>query len=803
MTRFTRPHGPTALTRATLALILSLCSALAIAAPASASEVSTRASASGDVRGTVTDSASGRPLQNAEVSVLLAERTVVNATTDDFGRYTAHNLNAGSYVVSVHYIGFRAQTRAVVVPATGDAPRVDFRLAGVAVSLSAIEVKADVPLAVDTRSGNQVFKQDDYHGAPTNTTSQILQQAIAGAARAPTGEVHIRGQHAEYTYYVDGIPVPAGISGSLNELFDPEVVNQINFQTGGWDAEYGNKNAAVVNVTTKIPTGGFHLDASSYTGSFASNGGSVNASTNSGRFGVFGSVALQNTDMRREPVLFDTTTFAPINFHNHGQDIFGFGKVQFTPGSQDVVNLDLNWARTRFQVPFDSTGGAFADDNQQDVNAFANLGWRHLFGRPAAGSAGASSSSDAPAELFVGGFLRTGSLDFTPGAADIPAFVFFPDTTTAFNLRENRNFTTSGVKIDYLLRPTHGLELKTGVLAQITTGHEQFQTTDASGRNGPGSNSSLSGNDVGVYAQSAYSPVEKVEIRTGVRYDAHTAPFAGTQTQVSPRIRLNLYPTTSTTMYLYYGRQFIPTNVEELRDITNAAQGTVDTPTLPERDNFYEAGLIHRFPVAGLVAKLSGYHKVSAPGLDDATIPGSAIVTSVNLQHVTVDGLEGVLEVRPSGPLSGYLNASVIHAQGNGIVSGGFFPAAPPAGDFDLDHDQRISIVGSTTYSANRFFASGTVIYGSGLTNGLAPEDVPGFQFGTGLFDLNRAIKVDPSTIVNASAGYTIIAGETVIRPQVYVENLFDRQYLLKGTFFSGASVGRPRSIQFRVNVGI
>src|SRR5207245_11086833 len=45
--------------------------------------------------------------------------------------------------------------------------------------------------------------------------------------------VPTRGKPAEYTYYVDGVPVPAGISGSLNELFDPEVVNQIDFQTGG------------------------------------------------------------------------------------------------------------------------------------------------------------------------------------------------------------------------------------------------------------------------------------------------------------------------------------------------------------------------------------------------------------------------------------------------------------------------------------------------------------------------------------------------------------------------------------------
>ena len=112
-------------------------------------------------------------------------------------------------------------------------------------------------------------------------------------------------------------------------------------------------------------------------------------------------------------------------------------------------------------------------------------------------------------------------------------------------------------------------------------------------------------------------------------------------------------------------------------------------------------------------------------------------------------------------------------------------------------------MVASGTYSANRLFVSATAIYGSGLTNGNTPEDFPDITFGTGLFAMNRYLKVDPSTIVNASAGYTIIAGGTVIRPQVYVENLFDRHYLLKGAFFSGAQVGRPRSVQLRVNLGV
>ena len=94
------------------------------------------------------------------------------------------------------------------------------------------------------------------------------------------------------------------------------------------------------------------------------------------------------------------------------------------------------------------------------------------------------------------------------------------------------------------------------------------------------------------------------------------------------------------------------------------------------------------------------------------------------------------------------------------------------------------------------------MIYGSGLTNGAGADGV-GYQSGTGLFDFNKAFKVDPSSIVNMSAGYTIVAGQTIVRPQIYVENLFDRHYLLKGAFFSGASVGRPRSIQVRLNVGL
>src|SRR3989475_783957 len=713
----------------------------------------------GDVGGSVVDSTNGTPLSGGEVRVTRAGSTVAIATTDAFGRYVIHNLSAGGYTVEVRYLGYRAATRDVTVGPGDETAAADFRLVPLPLNLSAVEVKAAVPLAVDTRSGNQIFKQNDYHGAPTNTTSQILQQSIVGAARAPTGEVHIRGQHAEYTYYVDGVPVPAGISGSLNELFDPQVVNQIDFQTGGWDAEYGNKNAAVVNITTRIPTGGFHFDVAGFGGPFrtgfpaktqSTNGQSLTVSANSGKWGFFASGSRQGTDMRREPVVFDTLHNAVENFHNDGTDLFGFAKLQYTATDQDVLNIEVNRSRTRFAVPFDSVEGII-DDHQQDVNGFVNVGWRHQLGTE-------NLELGKASEVFIGTFFRDGSLTYTPGLTDAATFTF-PGDTNRYIIAEDRNFRTTGAKIDYTVRPHHGLEFKTGVLASFTSGHEDFSSRTNTGSPGPTSNSNLNGSDVGVYAQTAIAPTDRWELRAGARIDNHYAPFAGNQNQVSPRAKLSFFPDPANTFWVYYARLFLPTNVEDLRAITGTAQGgVVAAPTLPERDNFFELGFVHRFPF-GVVSKISAYRSKSSSGIDDATVPGTAIVTSVNIAQVSITGLEGVLEIRPRGPLSGYVNLAINHAYGSHPISGGFFPADSSPGNFDLDHDQRVSGVASAVYSSRGLYLSATGIYGSGLTNGSDPDST----YGRGLFAFNKHTHVDPNFIVNASVGYSFAVGRAIV----------------------------------------
>jgi len=174
------------------------------------------------------------------------------------------------------------------------------------------------------------------------------------------------------------------------------------------------------------------------------------------------------------------------------------------------------------------------------------------------------------------------------------------------------------------------------------------------------------------------------------------------------------------------------------------------------------------------------------------------VTTTVNVARVRVAGVESVIQLHSGGELAGYINAALSHASAHGPVTGGFFPTAYPEGWFDQDHDQRLSILASGEYTPRWGYASLTSVFGSGLTNG-HPEAAAN---ETGLFDFNPRIKVAPSLIWNASVGTYWLVGSTTLRTSVFVDNVFDHQYVLKGAFTSGPSIGRPRTVQIKVNVG-
>lgn len=735
--------------------------------------------------------------------VLRRDHAVIALTvTNPAGFAVMKDLTAGWYKLSVHFLGYNDFFDSVLVD---DAHTVD------SVGLHAtVETEVVVTgerelgvTSIDLLSGNQVFESETYHAAPTARMTNLVQQNMIGAVRAPTGEIHIRGMHGEYTYYIDGIPIPLGVFGGLNEVVDPRVIDRATFLTGGFPAEYGGQMASVIDIQNRVPPGRFHLDASTYAGSYLvpgsgdtlgskigslkavnSNGQSLSVSTHQKGLGIFVSGSRQETDRRIDPPVAQL-------FHDHGFDYFLYGKVDYEIGSADYITLNLNWGKTHTQVPYDSLEG-ITEDLQTTTNAFQTLSYFHTF----------SDEKNRESNLFVGGYVREGGLTYTPGSADVPSFQFAGDTSgNAYNVSEDRSFTTVGMRLKFDQSLMHEFNYAVGFTLSSSSGEENFTTVDNAGTPGPGVNTKFTGSDFGVFAQAEVHPVEWVRFKPGLRYDQHTASDAPLQSQVSPRIRLDITFDDFNSAYLYYGRLFMPTNIEGLRTIGSVTGGTeaAAQPPLPERDNMYEVGYLHAF-ASGLKSKIDYFHKSSSPGLDDATIGSSAIKTPVNIEHVSTSGIEGGISFSdPATPWSGYLNVALIHAYGSGPITGGFVlhDISDNDGDAtDLDHDQRLSIVWSIGYQPPGWFANVTGIYGSGLTNG----NPDGVAYQKGLFDFNVATHTPPSWIFNASVGYTFnLEGGISLEPSLYVTNLLDHAHLIKGAYFSGASWEERRNVVFKL----
>ncbi len=758
----------------------------------------------------VFDSSSRAPLQNARVTFRKNGAEIETEITNGAGKAIFQDIYRGKYNITVYLDGYSSFVDSISIDESASSFSVGLK----EYSTQEIDITDKKNVAVsdfDNKTGNQVFESEGYHGAPTDRMTNIIQEHLMGATRAPTGEVHIAGQHAEFTYYVDGVPIPLGVFGGLNEIVDPKVIDRITFLTGGFPAEYGGQMSAVMDILNHVPKGRFHLDFSSYIGSYLvfngakpfstgtevpsgqsssvagdtlggrvgplrtinSNGQSLSLSNHMGNFAFYVSGSRQETDRRIDQ---PTATL----FNDRGTDYFLYGKFDLLLNKNDYITSNLNYSSTETQVPFDINEQGYAPDNQNTTNSYQTLSYYHTI----------SSKQNKLSNLFIGMYARQGSLLYTPSSVSPATFQFAGDSAL-YALTEDRSFNTYGIRSKYDFRLTSEFKSYVGFNFSITNGAEHFTSRDSAGATGPEVLTDFKGSDFGVFAQSEWKPVKMFKLDLGLRYDQQISPGAGLERMVSPRIKLNFYPDETTTAYLYYGKHFMPNNIEGLRSLASNVSSS-DIPTVAEKDDFYEAVYLKAFRF-GLDAKVGLFYKYSSPGVDDQTVGSSAVKTPVNIATVKSTGIElGLSYTHPTIPLTSYVNASVIHAYGSGAVTGGFLDISNDGAATDLDHDQRLSIVAGINYQPKKWFVNMTAIYGSGLTNG----NPNGSAYQTGLFDFNSGAHVPQSIIFNIGAGYTFyLYKSSAIEPSIYISNLFDNSYLLKGAYFSAASYGERRNV--------
>ncbi|MGA2668702.1 MAG: hypothetical protein ABSF32_07260 [Ignavibacteria bacterium] len=766
----------------------------------------------------VFDASSKVPLQSSKVTLKREGVLIENEESNVMGKAVFQDIVPGTYNLTVYLSGYDFYSATIYV----EESNIEYSVGLKEYTTKEIDVIAEHELTVtsiDNTSGNQFFESEAYHGAPSARMTNIIQENLLGAVRAPTGEVHISGMHGEFTYYIDGLPVPLGVFGGLNEVVDPKVLDRINFYTGGFPAEYGGQMAAIMDVHTLVPKGKLHLDFSTYAGSYLvfngtkpfspgtevtsgqssnaasdtlggrvgpfrsinSNGQSLSLSDNIDKLGFFISSSRQETDRRIDQ---PTATL----FNDRGTDYYLYGKFDYRISKSDYITANLNYSKTITQVPFDINEQGYSPDNQTTSNSFENISWFHSI----------STNKDRLSNFFAGFFFRQGSLLYTPGPESPTTFQFAGDSTL-YALTEDRSFNTYGMKTKYDFRLSNSFMSYIGINFSATDGKEHFTSRDSAGNAGPNVLINFKGSDFGAFAQSEWRPIRLLKLDLGLRYDQHIAPDVQMERQVSPRIKLNFFFNESNSAYLYYGKHFMPNNIEGIRQLASNVTNS-GVPTLSAREDFYESAFVKTFPF-GLIAKLDFFHIYASPGVDDQTIGSSAVKTPVNIATIKTTGLGIALSYNhPKVPISGYLNVSIIHAYGSGTVTGGFLTITNDGPATDLDHDQRLSIVGGINYQPGNWFINLTSIYGSGLTNG-NPNNVP---YQTGLFDFNKDAHVPPSIIFNLGAGYTFhLKGAMTAEPSIYITNILDNSYLLKGAYFSAASYGERRNVILKLALHI
>ena len=89
-----------------------------------------------------------------------------------------------------------------------------------------------------------------------NTVAEVL-QTVPSVVYGALGETHIRQDHANQQFRIDGVPIPEGVSSTFTDVISPRMWERADIILGGMEAQYGNKTALVVDITSKSGTQSF------------------------------------------------------------------------------------------------------------------------------------------------------------------------------------------------------------------------------------------------------------------------------------------------------------------------------------------------------------------------------------------------------------------------------------------------------------------------------------------------------------------------------------------------------------------
>src|ERR1017187_7480041 len=363
-----------------------------------ADEVLAQASpaALGQVRGSVKD-ALGRPLAEVSVGLRAPSGAIVARTTSDAkGTFAFEGVAPGTYAVIAEKVQYQAGTAIVTVTAgaSATAPVTLAARGALDINVSVAKlVRGRNSLSPKTGSSQYTFQQSDIEALPQgdNTAFNDVLLRAPGVANDNFGQLHIRGDHANIQYRINGVILPEGITG-FGSALDTRFASRIDLLTGALPAQYGYRTAGVVEIETKSA-----YESGGRLGLYGGSHGTVNPSLElSGATGpinyyLTGSFLQNNLGL-------ENPTGNSNALHDQTQQTKGFGYFSILPSATTRISAMFGTYQGKFQIPnvagiqpdpttgFTTLNGgttfdsANLNENQSEVNRYGILALQSTLG---------------------------------------------------------------------------------------------------------------------------------------------------------------------------------------------------------------------------------------------------------------------------------------------------------------------------------------------------------------------------------------------------------------------------------------
>lgn len=210
---------------------------------------------SGIVRGNVYDKESGEPIIYGNAII---EGTSLGTNTDLDGFFTISDVPAGEYNLIVTYTGYATLNIPIQVKATGIVYKQIFleeasvQLDEVKISAKREQARSDVQVSKLTVTPKQIRSLPSTGGvADIAQYLPVLPGVIVTGDQG--GQLYIRGgSPIQNKILLDGMTIynPFHSIGFFS-VFETETIKSVDVLTGGFDAEYGGRISAIVDIKTR------------------------------------------------------------------------------------------------------------------------------------------------------------------------------------------------------------------------------------------------------------------------------------------------------------------------------------------------------------------------------------------------------------------------------------------------------------------------------------------------------------------------------------------------------------------------